>query len=83
MSEIPMHPSIAFSSKRGNIDSKIIGFSKTIFENKKIGICFSILINAIYLYFCYYKSPIISIFISFYLLFLVSNIIIYQFKGDK
>ena len=71
----------SFSSKRGELESKIINSSNRIFKNKIFGICFSILINAIFLYFCYYKKPLISAFFFFYLLFLISHIIAFQFKG--
>ena len=71
-----------FSSKRGEFETKIINISNKIFKNKILGICFCLLINAIYLYFCYYKNPFIATFIFFYLLFLISHIIFYQFKGQ-
>ena len=74
---------ISFSTKRGELEIKIINISNGIFKNRIYGICFCIVINAIFLYFCYYKNPLISTFIFFYLLFLISHIILFQFKGNK
>ena len=83
MSEVPMHLPFSYATKRGNFETSILNFSNRIFENKIIGACSAIFINADYLYYCYHKTPIISIFIFFYLFVLVSQIIINQLKGNK
>lgn len=82
MSEIPMYLPFSYGTKRGKLETSILDFSNRIFENKIIGICSAIFINACYLFY-YYKSPIISILIFFYLFVLLSHIIIYQIKGNK
>ena len=73
----------SYGTKRGNLETLVLHFSNRIFENKIIGICSAIFINAAYLYYCYYKSPIISMLIFFYVFVLLSHIIIYQLKGIK
>jgi len=78
-----MHLPISFSKERGKIETKILDFSNKLFKNLKFGICFALLINAIYLYFCYYKKPIIELFIFLYFLNLILHIFIYQFKENK
>jgi len=78
-----MHLPSSFSSKRGKIESKILDFSNKLFKNFKFGLFFGLLINCIYLYFCYYKSPIIKILIIFYFINLIFHIIIYQFKENQ
>ena len=83
MSEIPMHLPASFSEERGKIETKILDFSSRIFINLKAGICFSILLNSIYLYYWYYKTPISAIIIFYILLILVFHIIIFQFQGNK
>ena len=83
MSEIPMRLPISYGTKRGNLETSLLNFSSLIFECKIVGICSAIFINASYLYYCYYKFPIISIFIFFYLFVLVSHIIINKLKGNK
>ena len=83
MSNVPMRLPISFSNKRGKIETKILDFSNAFFKNPKSGFIFAFLNNALYLYFCYYKRPLISIFIFFNLLILVSHIIMFQFIGNK
>ena len=78
MSEVPMHLPFSYATKRGNFETSILNFSNRIFENKIIGVCSAIFINAAYLYYCYHKTPIF-----FYLFVLVSHIIINQLKGNK
>ena len=77
-----MYLPFSYGTKRGKLETSILNFSNRIFENKIIGICFAIFINAWYLFYCY-KSPIISILIFFYFLVLLSHIILYQLKGNK
>ena len=78
-----MHLPFSYSSKRGNIETSMLNFSNSIFENKIVGVCSAIFINASYLYYCYHKTSITSILIFFYLFVLVSHIIINQLKGNK
>ena len=70
-------------TNKGELEATILDFSNYIFFNKKLGIILSIIINSLYIYLCYHKTPIISFFIFLYFLYLVSNIIVYQFKGTK
>ena len=83
MSNVPMFLPSAYSTKRGELETKIINFSNKIFENIIFGIFFDILINLIYIYCWYNKKTLIETFIFFYLLFLILHIIIYKFKGNK
>ena len=78
-----MHLPLSFGTKRGNFETSILNFSNRIFENIIVGVCSAIFINAAYFYYCYHKTPIISILIFFYLFVLVSHIIINQLKGNK
>ena len=78
-----MYLPMSYSKKRNEIEMKIINFSNTIFENPKIGIICSIIINCFYIYCCYNKYSLISTFILFYILYLIFHIIIYQFKKNK
>ena len=74
---------ISFSDKRGELETKILGFSNRIFKNPKAGLTFAILNNILFLYSCYYKRPLFAIFIFFNLITLVSHIIMFQFIGKK
>ena len=78
-----MHLPSSFSSKRGKVETKIINYSNNLFMNFKFGLFCIILINGIYLYYCYYKRPIIEFCIFFYFSILIFHIIVYQFKGNK
>ena len=49
-----MHLPIEFSHKRNKYEEKLIESTNKIFKNKKSGISFAILSNALFLYFCYY-----------------------------
>ena len=69
--------------KKGEIETKILDISNNIFYNKEIGIILSIIINFLYIYLCYHKTPIISILIFFNFLFLLFHIIISQLTGNK
>ena len=83
MSNIPMRLPISFSDHRGELETKILGFSNRIFKNPKAGFTFAILNNILYLYSCYYKRPIFAIFIFLNLITLVSHIIMFQIIGNK
>ena len=67
-------------SKKWEIERKILDISNNIFYNIKFGVILSIIINLIYIYFYYHKTPIFAIFIFFIFIFLLSHIIINQFK---
>ena len=69
--------------KKDGLETTILDISNNIFYNKKLGIIISIIINFIYIYLCYHKTPIISIFIFLYFLYLFFHVIVYQFKGTK
>ena len=69
--------------KKSEIEAKILDISNNIFYNKEIGIILSIIINFLYIYLCYHKTPIISILIFFNFLFLLSHIILSQLKGIR
>ena len=83
MSNVPMYLPMSYSKTRNDIELKILEFSNTIFENPKIGIFCGLMINCIYVYCWYKKYSLISTCILFYLLYLIFNIIIYQFKKKK
>ena len=83
MSNVPMRLPISFMDKRGEIETKILGFSNKIFKNPKVGFTFAILNNILYLYSCYYSLPLFAIFIFFNLITLVSHIIMIQLIGNK
>lgn len=78
-----MHLPASFSEKRGNIETKILDFSSRIFINLKVGLCFAIIFNAIYIYYWYHKASISAIFIFYVLFILIFHIIIYQFTEKK
>ena len=48
MSNIPMRLPISFSDHRGELETKILGFSNRIFKNPKAGFTFAILNNILY-----------------------------------
>ena len=83
MSEKSTSSQTEIISQKGALETTILNFSNNIFFNKQLGIIISMIINSIYIYLCYYKTPIISIFIFLYFLYLLSRIIVYQFKGTK
>ena len=78
-----MHLPIAFSHKRNKYEEKLIESTNKIFKNKKSGLVFAILNNALFLYFCYYKKPFFYMFVFSYLLILIFHIIIFQFVDKK
>ena len=83
MAEIQMHLPSSFSTKRGKIETKIIDYSNTLFKNFKFGLLCILLINGIYLYYCYYKKPILEFCLFFCFSVLIIHIVIYQLKGNK
>ena len=83
MLEKPKYDQTELITNKGELEETILDFSNYIFYNKKLGIILSIIINSIYIYLCYHKIPIISFFIFLFFLYLLSNIIIYQFKGTQ
>ena len=83
MSNVPMRLPISFMDKRGEIETKLLGFSNKIFNNPKAGFTFAIINNILYLYSCYYSLPLFAIFIFFNLITLVSHIIMIQLIGNK
>ena len=83
MSEKSTNVQTELITKKGWLETSILDFSNNIFYNKRLGIMISILINCIYIYLCYHKTPIISIVIFLYFLYLFSHIILYQLKGSK
>ena len=83
MSEKSTNVQTELITKKGWLETSILDFSNNIFYNKRLGIILSIIINSIYIYLCYHKTPIISIFIFLYFLYLFYHIIVYQLKGTK
>ena len=83
MSEKTSYFQTELIAKTNEIEAKILDISNNIFYNKEVGIILSIIINFIYIYLCYHKTPIISILIFFNFLFLLSHIIISQLNGTK
>ena len=83
MSEKKSYFQTELIAKTNEIEAKILDISNNIFYNKEVGIILSIIINFIYIYLCYHKTPIISILIFFNFLFLLSNVIISQLNGTK
>ena len=69
--------------KRIIIEAKIFDFSSELFRNPKLGLFLVILLNILYIYIYFKTKSIISILLYFFLIYLLSSMIIANLFGIK
>lgn len=72
--------------KRTYIEETILNFSSQLFRNPKLGLALSLILNILYLYSYFKKKSTLSMLSQFFLLYLISSIIISKllnFKNNK